>query len=261
LIFNLIPGVRYRVTELFQASTHQISVVPESFGGTGGRIVQADESGTLDFTVSNQPPVTIISPSGFVKAKTWNLVSVPFTPVDPDPAKVFAGIDLTAASFQFWTNQDTFQNYGNSFGWTGPIVRGVPYWFIETKALVDKTITYSGYSSDSDFEWVFPAAQKAPYWVMLGTPFDNAVPVSSIQFKDSSLRGDQWLSWHDAYSGSNTALRFVDSSSYGWDAVASQFVRMGPSEWGSAKQQMDPWWGYWMLIWDSGEIRIKVPKP
>ncbi len=204
------------------------------------------------------------SSTGFVKGGKWNLVSVPADPINPDPPVVFSTIELANSSFQFWNNNAVgggYQSYGTLFGWTGPVVRGTPYWFLEPGRTDNTEIRFSGTAPGSDFEMTIPARVAAPFWIMFGTPFPNPVPADSIQFKNVAKRGDLWLSWTEAFSESNASLRIVDSNAQGWSAELNRFNTMGPTAYMAESHQAEPWWGYWMLVFDPNELQIRFPKP
>lgn len=209
-----------------------------------------------DTVISN---LTYTSPTSYMH-DGWNLVSLPSDPMSTDLQTVFSGIDVANSSFQFWDNTAdpcTFQAYGGVYGWTGPAVRGIPYWFIGSS---NEIISYQGNEPTEDFILTIPAHANAPYWISIGTPFPSAISTDSIQFKDVYSRGDNWLSWTSAYSG---YTRVVDSAMQGWDNTLGSFVRVAPSAYAttSDKTQLDPWWGYWLLVIDKREIQIKIPKP
>lgn len=125
------------------------------------------------------------------------------------------------------------------------------------------SISYQGTEPTTDFIQTIPAHTNAPYWIAVGTPFPKAVMASDVRFKDVAKRGDNWLTWEDAYSSANNSLRIVDSSMQGWDNTQSSFVRLAPPDFASTsdKTQFDHWWGYWMLVMDGNEIQIQFPKP
>lgn len=211
------------------------------------------------------PGITYATPGGLLKGG-WNLVSLPADPVNTDVPTIFTGIDLPNSSFQYWNNNVdpcVFQSYGFAFGWTGPVVRGASYWFMQAPGTTDKIISYQGIEPTDDFVMTIPAHANAPYWISTGTPFPNVISADAIQFKDIKKQGDTWLAWKDAYSIADITLRIVDSSMQGWDNAVGSFVRIAPSAFATTndKTQFDPWWGYWLLINDSNEIQIKFPKP
>lgn len=206
-------------------------------------------------------PTTFSTTGSFVKANRWNCVSLPADPADADPLVAFGALDVPNVSFQYWRSTvdgGGFQSYGNLFGWTGPLVRGTPYWFLQGASNTD--LSFVGTNPTSDFQLTIPAHTSAPYWVMFGAPFPNAVLTDSIRLKNVSKRGDTWLTWADAYSQGNPSLRIVDSNAQGWSAATNSFVTVTPSLWPGV-HQFDPWWGYWMLVYDPGELQIKFPKP
>lgn len=199
---------------------------------------------------------------GFIKPGVWNLISLPTDPQNGDPKTILAGIDVDSASLQYWDYSGAtpgFQSYGTTFNWTGPMVRGNAYWFVEPKETNTKDLSYTGFlPSDSAFELAIPAHSNAPYWVSLGTPFPSDIDVANLRFKDIALRGDNWLTWSDAYSQADASKRVVDSSMQGWDSAQGQFVRVAPS---TTLAKLQPWWGYWILVFDGNEVKIQFPKP
>lgn len=205
------------------------------------------------------PATAYFTTGGYIKAGRWNLVSLPADPVCPDPLRVFAGIDVPNSSFQFWRNDvegGGFQNYGDTFGWTGPVVRGVPYWLLTSASGPDHDLRYSGVSATADFQITFPARSAAPYWVMFGTPSPNPISADAVQFKNVTRRGDVWLNWVDAFSQEDATLRIVDSNAQGWQNDQSRFTGITPSPW-MGEHEFEPWWGYWLLVHDEGELTVK----
>lgn len=220
-----------------------------------------------DITEANYEISSVVDiTGGTLKAGVWNMVSIPADPQDPDPAKVFSGIDIANASLQYWQNnlpEGGFQAYGVSYGWTGPITRGIPYWLCDSSSVSDKSISYSGTVPAADFVMTIPAHTQAPYWIAIGTPFTKSVSADSIQFKNAAKRGDTWISWADAYSSGDSSKRIVDSNAQEWDASRNEFIRVTPSALSvlGDKIQMDPWCGYWLLVTDNNELDIRFVKP
>jgi hypothetical protein len=209
-------------------------------------------------------PLSYTSPVGFAKHARWNLVSVPASPVNPDPVSVFAGIDVANASLQFWPNNPSdsasigFQMWNPGTGWSGPIVRGVPYWFLESNATTDKTINYMGYPPAGDFILQLNDRQTkkdAPYWIMFGTPFPNDVPAANLSFTN------QWVpitngTWLEASS-----KNVVASKAFGFDAAAQQYFSVGPTETNPDRTVLQPWYGYWLLVDRPEALTITFKKP
>jgi hypothetical protein len=202
------------------------------------------------------------SPSNFIKSGRWNLVSLPGEPVNGDPLSIFSEIYLPSCSFQFWRNDAEgggYVSYGTD--WQGPAKRGVPYWFLYTYSTINKSVSYEGYVPVDDYELIIPAHQTAPYWVMIGLPFDQPIAAADLRFKNITKRGDSWLSWQEAYSSGNPSLRIVESNLQGWNVELNQFQGITVPEWNDDLFQLNPWWGYWFLITDPTELHILFPKP
>jgi hypothetical protein len=219
------------------------------------------DMGALEYPVESATYATV---SDFVRGGKWNLVSIPVAPVDPDPLKVFAGIDLANASFQFWVNnpigsmQPGFEFLNPSTGWTGPVMRGVPYWFIEPKATTDKTISLQGYPSRADFRVQLdarPSPNGAPYWIMFGTPFSVDVPAANLSFTSTAVSSDP-KTWSDA-----NRLKLVESKALGFDTAAQQYFTLGPSDTHPDRTNLQPWFGYWLLVDTPDALTINFRCP
>ena len=97
-----------------------------------------------------------------------------------------------------------------------------------------------------------PAHASAPLWIAIGLPFNSKdYPVSNVTF---SSDGGSWMSWTAANSGS---APIVDSSLQGYDATAGTFARVS----GLGTDKIQPWWGYWMLVFDGKKLDIKFQAP
>lgn len=196
---------------------------------------------------------TYASPDQFVK-DGWNLVSVPADPVNGDPVSVLSGIDVPNSSLVYWKNDvGAFQLYGSSFGWTGPIVRGLPYWFLQSGG--SKTLSFQGIAPATDFTLTFPAHAEAPYWVMFGTPFAADVACASVTFLNSSVSSAS-KNWSQAYG-----LGMVEPKALGFDAAARAYFTAGAAESLPDRSVLQPWYGYWLLVNHSGTLSMTFPKP
>jgi hypothetical protein len=192
-----------------------------------------------------------------IRSHYWTLFSLPVRPVDPDPLMVLNEINLPKASLQYWRNDGTgdFQSYGATFGWTGPLERGHAYWLLDTDSTTDHSLSVKGYLPTSDFELAIPSHTDAPYWIMFGTPFSVNVACDNIQFTNPSIDSGNH-SWLDA-----SQLKMVSSKALGFDPVAQNYFTAGPSSTHPDISMFQPWYGYWLLVTNSGELTIKFPNP
>lgn len=126
---------------------------------------------------------------------------------------------------------------------------------METTPMPDnKVISYDAYPAEGDFVLSIAPRNIAPFWIMLGTPFEHPVFADDVRFRNVEKRGDVWLDWVEAYSEGNPTLRIVESSALGWDNATQGFVSLTHTQWPiGTKHQFDPWWGYWMMARDTNE--------
>jgi parallel beta-helix repeat protein len=203
----------------------------------------------------NTPGTSYATPDGFVHTG-WNLVSFPGIPVNADPTAVFQGLDLNQASLQYWKNTDGggWQSYGSSFNWTGPIELGIPYWFLISDSNLIKSLSFTGNALSSDFKLSIPAHTSAPYWIMLGNPFNREISCDNLLFTNSTLSSDS-KNWEQA-----VALKWVESKAQGFNNATQQFFTAGPLTYVPDRTNLQPWYGYWLLIDRPEAITITIPK-
>ncbi len=177
------------------------------------RVGWRDAAGNLavsqDYTYTPTLQVEVYSTSGnYVKARKWDLISVPADPVNPDPLAVFSALDPANSSLQFWINSGGgWQHYGDIWGWTGPVVRGTPYWMLPRSIASDMDISFTGVVPSEDFVLSI-AGQGAPaFWIMFGSPLPAQLDADSIMFRDPSRSGGTWCNWSDAYGGTISSNR------------------------------------------------------
>lgn len=222
------------------------SSILSSVAISNGALYVGDEDGKLSCITLQ----TFTSPTNYVQPG-WNLVSMPGEPLNADPAVVFSPVDVSNSSFQYWKNNTDgggFQSYGALFGWTGPVQMGVPYWFQESVG--PKTLSYKGYARTTDQQISIPAHASAPYWIMIGQPFEHSTPCSSILF--SSTSHPIPLPWAEAY---NAAI--VESNAQGFEA--NSFFSTGPEGFMVERNYLQPWYGYWLLIRTTEPVTITFP--
>jgi hypothetical protein len=196
------------------------------------------------------------SPAGLIRSGCWNLVSIPYEVINPDPVSVFAGIDLTWCSLQYWLNdRGVFQGFGSSFGWTGPIERGVSYWMLGAKMLSDCGISFQGVDPISNFNLTFPGRAVAPYWIMFGTPFPSDVLSENVRFLNTAVSPDA-MTWKEAIDAN-----MVDSKALGFDSSTQQFFAAGIPLYHPDRSALQPWYGYWLLVDRPETLTIQFPKP
>jgi len=180
----------------------------------------------------------------------WNLVSVPADPGDPDPLTVFAGINVPGSSFQFWNNDEPSGYIGYGTDWNGPIVRGIPYWFLHTGS--PTTLSYIGLPPEGDFVLRFGAHSWGSFWIMFGTPFPQDVPCAEVRFSSGP---ETSLPWEQAVQAG-----IVEAAAQGWNAATQSFLSAGVA--GIVEESvLRPWCGYWLLVKRPEALSIVFPKP
>ncbi len=185
----------------------------------------------------------------------WNCVSVPVVPESTDPVAVFTGIDVASSSFQYWKNNTVgggWQSYGALFGWTGPIERGTPYWFLNLNPATDLNV--SGYPTSGPQTIQFSSLSPAPHWVMFGHMQSQPVNAASITFSTTSH--PTAMNWQDANTNG-----VVDGTAMGFENSTSSFFTAGPSAFLPQRPNLEPWYGYWLLINTSDAVTMTFPAP
>ncbi len=212
-----------------------------------------NEAVSVDYTFqTTDPPPTFTSPAGFVRTG-WNLVSIPATPARPDPLVVFTGVDVPNSCLQYWMNDvdgGGYQSYGELLGWTGPLQVGTPYWFLHQGSPV--TLFFAGRPNTTDFQITIPEHTMAPYWVMIGHPFNHATLCSDVKFSSVSTPIPQ--PWPDAY-----ASGIVESTAAGFEPATHSFFGVGPGEFMVDRDRLEPWYGYWLLVRTPEPVTITIP--
>jgi hypothetical protein len=204
----------------------------------------------------NLDTVTVQSPVDFIRQNRWNCISLPLDPVNPDPLQILSGIDVPTSSLQYWDNNTSdWQSFGYLTGWSGPFQRGSAYWFCETHATQNKTISYQGIPISGDFTLNVPVHTQAPFWIQLGTPFADEVSCDRIQFGDPSAK-QQYLSWKQAVDS-----KLISSVAIGFDNVTQHFFTVGPADYHPDRSSFQPWFGYWLLVLKPDPFKIIFPDP
>lgn len=219
------------------------------------RVHSKDASGneaiSLDYTLSASQVFS--SPADFVNSG-WNLISLPATPLNADPVSVLQGIDVPNANLQYWqndVNNGGFQVYGSTYGWTGPLNVGIPYWFYEMNG--KKTLSFEGMPNLTDWKIQIPAHISAPYWVLIGQPFDHSTDISKVTISTDPSHLSP-LGWLDA-----SQAGIISSMAQGYESAKQQFFTVGESGGVADKNQFDPWYGYWVLVFSSEPITFTIP--
>jgi uncharacterized lipoprotein YddW (UPF0748 family) len=174
---------------------------------------------------------TASSPAGTLDP-AWGLVSVPLEPVNPDPANVFAGIDIDARLYRFdratqsmilydvWT-PDVFGNVSTDEG----------YWL---QVDATKTISYSARAGQ-------PSTHATPLpeagWSIIGCPFltnrqwaDTLVTNGGSTVPISTARGNGWIS----------------GTGYWFDSSTQSMIDFGLPEDFPSTTELRPWHGHWV---------------
>jgi hypothetical protein len=157
---------------------------------------------------------------------------------------------------QYWKNNEcSWEAYNASGGWTGPMTRGIAYWMMAREQTTDKSIQYQGFPSTGDFKIQLAAHANAPYWVQLGTPFGADIPCSKVTFSTKSMNG-QALDWASA-----NASNLVSSMALGFENATQQFFSVGVPDFHPDRENLQPWYGYWLLVNTPDEMTITFPEP
>jgi len=175
--------------------------------------------------------VTVTSPAGTV-VNGWSLISLPQQPVNPDPASVFAGIDMDGRLYR-WDNPtqslflyDTWSP--EQFG-TVNVENG--YWLDSAAA---GAISYQALGGN-------PAAQDIPLpsagWAIIGCPFATE---------------RQWVSTMVKHATSTVPITtartnaWLNTIGYWWDASTQSLCDFGLPDDFVSSETLQPWHGYWV---------------
>lgn len=196
--------------------------------------------------------VIATSPTTVIK-NGWNLISLPMTPIDGNPATVLSGINMSNASLQYWDNasQTGGGYYIYPISWQTPMNVSDAYWIIETS---DKTLSYLATPNDtSDKTIQIPAHSKAPYWAMIGMPYERNISCDKIKF----IVGGDTKVWADAITAG-----WIQPVAQGWDASSQGYFNAGlDTNPAVARSYLESWHGYWLLISTTSAITISFPVP
>lgn len=199
------------------------------------------------FTLQVSPSRLYTSPP---LSDSWNFFSIPAVPESPDPLVVLAGEDAPNSSLLKWNNSAAGGGY-QIFGldWPGPMECGSSYWMICGKA--NPPISFFGTPSMNPAQITFPAG-NSPRWVTFGHPFD--VPVSADAVKFSNAEHPTPLGWADAYDAG-----MVEGNAMGFDS--GRIFTVGPSRYMMERQQLEPWHGYWLLLYSPDPVTLTIALP
>lgn len=237
--------------DLTSASILQTATLPGKIGSSpaisNGRIFVGCEDGNL-YAYSTVDQAESFSTSSDFLETGWNFISIPAIPQDPSPQSVFAGIDVPSSSLQFWTG-NSFQRYGESFGWTGPIELGIPYWILNLQS--PQGLQLQGIPITSDQILTFQGDFSGPHWIAFGVPMNQQMSISDLQFKITS--GSDWFDWDTAVN-----RNWITGMAQGYNAESASFFTVGINS-VSDTSVLEPWKGYWLLIMTPDTLSIRFP--
>jgi len=174
---------------------------------------------------------TASSPAGTLNA-SWGLISVPSPPVNPDPANVFAGIDIDSKLYRFDRATQSMILYDT---WTPDVFGNVSvddgYWLqVDT----NKTISYQAYG---DTPATYTTQLPAAGWSIIGCPFQSniqwpnaLVTLGATTVPISTARGNGWIS----------------GTGYWFDSSTQSMVDFGLPEDFPTGSELYPWHGHWI---------------
>lgn len=199
-----------------------------------GQVLTAGQMLREDFDLGY---VTAGSPTGTV-ANGWSLISVPYEPVNPDPASVFAGIDIDGMLYR-WDNptQGLYLYDVWSPEQFGSVNISDGYWLQSFSA---DTISYQAKGG--------AAAQRAiplptAGWAIIGCPFQTA-----MEWGDTAVKnGGQTLSLQSARDSG-----WMSSTGYWWDAGTQGLMDLGLEDDFIDYNVLEPWHGYWVQTYVNG---------
>jgi len=162
----------------------------------------------------------------------WGLVSIPLVPVNPDPASVFAGIDIDSKLYRFDRATQSMILYDV---WTPDIFGNVSvdegYW---VQVDTSKTISYQAYGGTAATHTTqLPAAG----WAIIGCSFqsnrqwpDTLVTLGATTVPISTARGNGWIS----------------GTGYWFDSSTQSMVDFGLPEDFPTGTELRTWHGHWV---------------
>lgn len=188
--------------------------------------VRKSDGSTFDqFTLSKV--ITATSPPLSVG---WNLISLPLPPEDPDPATVFAGINIEGQLYRWVPEERRYAAYlsANPSDF-GEAQAGVGYWlYLDTS----QTISYVATGSSVD-----TISLPAAGWSMIGHPRTTATPMGAFSVRDEI---------------GGTTLSLVAAWETGWIALpmyayqpTGGYLTVGFEPWRNLST-MEPWQGRWI---------------
>ncbi|KPJ64726.1 hypothetical protein AMK68_00755 [candidate division KD3-62 bacterium DG_56] len=175
----------------------------------------------------------------------WHLVSLPWMPLDPDPAVVFGPNQVETRLYRYDTTAKGYVGYlAGDPGLFGDCGRGAGYWLY-----LDETSSL-GYASLPEWSVQTIAAPMAG-WHLIGHPWRGPVALARCLVRD--VAANEVVALNDA-----AAAGWLTLPAYYWDRTAGSYGRCGGAA--ASNTTLEAWRGYWLLTHRPG-LELLIPPP
>jgi len=176
---------------------------------------------------------TTSSPAGWLRGPSWNLISIPYEPVERDWRKVFGDLPIHHRLCRYDPATKGYVPYDeNDPAAFGTLTNGDGCWlYLDAGATLSYQGCRPGGTRQSDLG---PAG-----WHLVGAPLIGVLSLEHVSVKDL-LTGETISFYEAAY-----ARGWIGRSLYAYDPLTNGYTTIGYDPWDSAIQLM-PWRGYWL---------------